>query len=1181
MSNISWILICAGLVFLMQPGFMCLESGLTRTKNSINVAVKNLSDFGISSFLFWFFGFGLMFGSSYWGWLGLDKFLFEFDPGNPWISAFFLFEAMFCSTAITIVSGAVAERLQFGAYGIIVVLVSGLIYPLFGHWVWNGVATGEAFGWLRQLGFVDFAGATVVHGVGAWVSLAALLVIGPRTGRFSLDGKAQKIHGSNLPISVLGAMLLWFGWFGFNGGSTLAFDERVAGIILNTVMSGVAGMLTMMTISRWRTGTTPPESLINGSIAGLVAITASSHVVSTAAAVLIGGIGSVVATFVIQLLEHHRVDDAVDAIAVHGGSGAWGVLAVALFGKSELIGTGLSPVSQLFVQLLGLGVCFAWAFGIAYLLLRGINRLWPLRVSVEDEEIGLNYAEHRAKTDAYELLKVMDKQSLTKDFSLRVPVDRFTEMGHIATRYNQVMASLEGHARQLEDLNSQLEAKVQARTAELAEANEELKQLDQLKDQFLANTSHELRTPLNGIIGIAESLIDGITGALPQSTRANLGLIVVSGRRLSNLINDILDFSTLQHRQIKLNLRPVALRTLTDTVLALSQGLVLHKKVQLVNEIPADLPRVRADENRLQQILQNLLGNAIKFTQSGKVAIAATESLEPPEFVNDSEKKMVITVSDTGIGIPEDKLDRIFGSFEQADGSVARQYGGTGLGLAISQQLIEAHGGRIWVESKVGEGSQFRFTLPVATAEDIAVSEQFTPPAPLYLPALEDLVETAPDESEPLNPETVAQSEELNRRFKILIVDDEPVNLQVLHNHLSLEDYAIAQANNGQEVFQIINQGFRPDLILLDLMMPKMTGYEVTRKLRQQFSANELPILMLTAKNQVTDIIEGLETGANDYMAKPVAKNELLARIRTHLRLSNLSIAYSRFVPYEFLELLGKDSIIDVEVGDQTQQDISVLFADIRNFTALSEQMAPAENFKFINAYLARMEPAIVENGGFIDKYIGDAIMALFPRGADSAVRAAIAMQQNLQAFNRDRIAVGKASIRIGIGINSGLTMLGTVGGPSRMDGTAISDTVNLAARLESLTKRYSLPLLISQETWIRLRDRDNYCLRLIERVQVKGKTESVVVYEVFDADPEPMRSRKQDLKTEFENAVVHFRAEQYGPALQGFDTCAKALPQDTVATYFRNLCRQRLKELVVSEEWKKQAQSNTKPNVD
>ena len=1158
MSDVSWMLICAGLVFLMQPGFMCLESGFTRTKNSINVAVKNLADFGISTFLFWGFSFGLMFGSSLGGWLGLDSFLLVVDQDAN-LAAFFLFQAMFCSTATTIVSGAVAERLHFSGYGLIALIVSGIVYPLFGHWAWNGIASGEAIGWLRQAGFVDFAGATVVHSVGAWVALAALVIIGPRTGRFTDTGQAQKIHGSNLPMSVLGAMLLWFGWLGFNGGSTLAFDDQIASIMVNTVMAGVSGMIVMTVMTWWRTGIAQPESLINGSIAGLVSITASCHVVNTPAAVMIGAIGGFITNTMIRLLERHRIDDAVDAIAVHGGSGAWGTLAVALFGHPNLLGTGLSPVSQLLVQLLGIGVCFVWAFGVAYLLLRILDRWSPLRVSAEAEDIGLNYAEHKAKTDAYELLRIMDEHSRTKDLSLRVPVDPFTEVGHIATRYNQVMGALEDYATQLKTFNTQLEATVQSRTAELAEANAELKELDRLKDEFLANTSHELRTPLNGIIGIAESLIDGVTGALPPSTQMNLSLIANSGRRLSSLINDILDFSTLRDCRLTLQRKPIQLRSLVDVVLALSEGLIRHKQLQAVNEIPAELPPVQADENRLQQILYNLVGNAIKFTQIGTIAVSAVLAQD------ELEKKIIITVADTGVGIPNEKLKRIFKSFEQTDGSVARQHRGTGLGLTVTKQLIELHGGHIWVDSEVGVGSQFHFTLPLATATDLDAVDISVSPSPLQLPAVEDLVAAWSSPDEMLNLGKVTEKDEPDPRFKILIVDDEPVNLQVLQNHLSLENYAIVQAISGEDVFRVLDEGLRPDLILLDVMMPNMTGYEVTRKLRERFSASELPILMLTAKNQVNDLIEGLETGANDYLSKPIAKNELLARIKTHLQLANLNKAYSRFVPHEFLQLLGKDSIVDVNLGDQTQQEMSVLFADIRDFTTLSEQMTPAENFKFINAYLSRMEPAVLENGGFIDKYIGDGIMALFPGDADQALQAAIAMLRNLNRYNRDRAHKGYKPVYNGIGINSGSMMLGTVGGQFHMNGTVISDTVNLAARIETLTKHYQVPLLISCETLLRLQQPDAYTYRLIDRVQVRGKSKLVSIFEVFDVDSDELYDAKRQLKPVFEKAVAQFISGEHGDALEGFEACVQAIPHDVVAVSHRDRCRQAIRKRVKS----------------
>ena len=440
-NDLLWVLLCSGLVFLMQAGFMCLESGLTRAKNSINVAVKNIADFGVSVALFWAFGYGIMFGISQAGWFGTNGFLPSTD-NEPFAIAFFIYQAMFCGTASTIISGAVAERLKFSGYLAIVILVSGIIYPLFGHWAWNDN------GWLAQLGFVDFAGSTTVHGVGALVSLATLITIGPRQGRFERTGKVNKIQGTNLPFAVLGALLLWIGWLGFNGGGTFAFSDRVAGIILNTILAGIGGMLAAMLYSHWRYGRIEVEELINGSIAGLVAITACCNFVTTPLAVVIGATGAMVAQLVSQYLKKWRIDDAVDAVAIHGGAGIWGTLCVALFGQLELVATDLNRLSQLGVQLLGITVACIWAFGFSWLLLRLLNTFFALRVSPEAEELGLNFSEHQAKTDAYELFQVMDLQARTHDLSLRVPVESFTENGHIATRYNQLMDALEKNHRQ-------------------------------------------------------------------------------------------------------------------------------------------------------------------------------------------------------------------------------------------------------------------------------------------------------------------------------------------------------------------------------------------------------------------------------------------------------------------------------------------------------------------------------------------------------------------------------------------------------------------------------------------------------------------------------------------------------------------------------------------------------------
>lgn len=419
----------------------------------------------------------------------------------------------------------------------------------------------------------------------------------------------------------------------------------------------------------------------------------------------------------------------------------------------------------------------------------------------------------------------------------------------------------------------------------LETANIQLQHLDRLKDEFLANTSHELRTPLNGIIGIAESLIDGATGELPITTRANLAMISSSGRRLSNLVNDLLDFSKLKHKTLDLQLKPIDLRSLAEIVFTLSLPLVGNKNLKLVNNIPEDLPAVTADENRLQQVLHNLVGNAIKFTEMGTIEISAQRISGYDSLAQlPSDSQLEITIADTGIGINEDKLERIFESFEQAEGSTARQYGGTGVGLAIAKQLVELHGGQIWVESRLGEGSKFSFTLPISEEEIQNYSET--------LPLLKQFA-AADLNPQPLEHKVIASHQ---GSAKLLIVDDEPINLQVLVNMLSLQNYTVIQAKNGIDALELLNKGFKPDLILLDVMMPKMTGYEVTQKIRETWQASELPVLLLTAKNQLADLVAGFESGANDYLTKPVEKDELLARIKTHLNLLRLKTENLRLV---------------------------------------------------------------------------------------------------------------------------------------------------------------------------------------------------------------------------------------------------------------------------------------------
>lgn len=449
--NILWLLLTAALVFVMQAGFLCLEAGLTRRKNNINVAVKNLADFGVTTLLFWLLGFALMFGQSNGGLFGTTLFAYDFHQGSSYQAAFFFFQAMFCGTAVTILAGAIAERVKFWAYLLMAFVGSGLTYPIFGHWVWNLSAlngVGEPSGWLARMGFVDFAGSSVVHSVGGWISLAILLIIGARTGRFSKDGPPRKIPGADVPLATLGVLLLWFGWFGFNGGSTLALNADTSRVIVNTMLASSAGMLGTLIVGWFIRQRAEVDLLMNGVLAGAVAITANAHVVSVPSAIFIGFVGGIIMLIVDALLIRLRIDDAVGAIPVHLGAGVWGTLCVALFGELDILQQYNPNVSPLFwerlaVQVFGIVVCAIWTFGVTYILFRILNRIRPLRVSASDEQIGLNISEHGASNELLELFTVMEHQSRTGDLSQRIPVEPFTEVGQIADKYNRVMDALE------------------------------------------------------------------------------------------------------------------------------------------------------------------------------------------------------------------------------------------------------------------------------------------------------------------------------------------------------------------------------------------------------------------------------------------------------------------------------------------------------------------------------------------------------------------------------------------------------------------------------------------------------------------------------------------------------------------------------------------------------------------
>ncbi len=779
--------------------------------------------------------------------------------------------------------------------------------------------------------------------------------------------------------------------------------------------------------------------------------------------------------------------------------------------------------------------------------------------------VGLGVAFARSITDPLKSLTSAATKMSSGMLETRVNIAASNELGKLANAFNSMAGQLQVSFTKIEHQNANLQ------------------RLDKLKDEFLANTSHELRTPLNGIIGLTESLIDGATGQLPESTIYNLQIIVSSGRRLSNLINDILDFSKLRHKNIELQIKPVGIREIVDIVVTLSQPLICTKNLQLINSVTPDIPLVDADENRLQQILYNLIGNAIKFTDTGTVEISANAiSLESPQLAEKESSvtsqiqslivrsKLQITVSDTGIGIAQDKLERIFESFEQAEGSTAREYGGTGLGLAVTKQLVELHGGEIQVSSELGIGSQFTFSLPISQTQYLDRNQLPSTVRHSLVSRTNErkLINNESATPSIKNPSYINDKErQENNQVKILIVDDEPVNIQVLANNLLLENYAIAEASNGKEALALIDRGYKPDLILLDIMMPRMTGYEVCEKIREKFTAIEVPIVMLTAKNQVSDLVQGFNAGANDFLTKPFVKNELLARIKTHIRLAKINAAYGRFVPHDFLRFLGHESILDVQLGDQIQKEMTILFSDIRSFTTISEAMTPQENFNFINSYLSRVSPVIRAHQGFIDKYIGDAIMALFPESPDDAVRAAVEMQKQVIIYNQHRQLSNYAPIAIGIGLHTGTLMLGTIGEEERMESTVIADAVNLASRLEGLTKVYGSGILVTESILDRLGDREQYMCRFVDRVTVKGKKSVVSVFEIYDAETEQSIELKQETAAAFEKGLELYFEQNFTKSQKLFKKICETNPQDKLAAIY---CQRSLKNRMygVREGW-------------
>lgn len=515
--------------------------------------------------------------------------------------------------------------------------------------------------------------------------------------------------------------------------------------------------------------------------------------------------------------------------------------------------------------------------------------------------------------------------------------------------------------------------------------------LDGLKDEFLANTSHELRTPLHGIINIAQSTIERSEGRLDEKQLGNLGLITAVGRRLSYLVNDILDFSNLKNGRLQLYLRAVDVRSAVHSVLEVLSHTVGKKRVVFVTELPEELPRVLADEDRLSQILYNLLGNAVKFTNKGTITIRAEMN----------ERELKITVEDTGIGIAKEHLQDIFQLFNRGGQSDQSHYSGTGLGLNITKQLIELHGGRIQVQSEVGKGSLFIFTLPLVDASnkkpDVTTSAEL-PDMNEYLVESElvrygSLNETTAAKQTSASSPLPEQRDELStdvRQHTILVVDDDQINLQVLVELLSSPSCRVIAVDQGTEALEYVSRQERIDLVITDWVMPGMSGVELCRAIRESYSLAELPILLLTARDLPGDIEVGFEAGANDFLRKPVDAQELRVRVHTLLNIrssaqevvrSEMAFLQAQIKPhflYNALNVIISTCTVDPDRAIELLMDLSQYLRGSFDFQNRDQTIPLQKELELVEAYVS-LEQARFEERLQVEYDISEEAKALIP----------------------------------------------------------------------------------------------------------------------------------------------------------------------------------------------------------
>ena len=830
---VVWMLICAVLVLFMQAGFLLLEAGVVRSKNSINVAQKNASDFVICGVIFFLFGFQLTFGqgsSPFFGFGGIEPM-----QGNASALVVMIYQFGFCATAATIISGAVAERMKFSSYLCLAIFVAAVVYPMFAHIVWGNAILPENPAYLADKGFIDFAGSIVVHSTAAWIALAAIIVLGARKDRFDEDNKPRQINGHSSVLASMGTVILLIGWIGFNAGAVKPEAPELPQIIANTIVAAsfgaTSGMVLGYVLDR---GLFKPMATITGLLGGLVAVTAGVAVISISGAALIGMAGGVVAIIGSYIFAHKfKLDDPLDVVPIHGIAGIAGTLLLVPLGdKTQMLNN--SRIDQLFIQIEGVGLNFLWSFGLGYIFLRSLNFIWGIRVTEEEETIGLNATEHGTTLGVDKLRMAIDKtleapeiatgEHALKDF--RIDIEHGEESAEVATAFNAIL-----------DKHTNTIIKLDEMTKQANSAN-------QAKSEFLANMSHEIRTPMNGVMGMAEILSKT---KLDDKQHSFVKIITSSAASLLTVINDILDFSKIEAGKMQLDKKTFDLHSLVGDATQMLSARITDKNLEMIIRIRPDLPQMFiGDETRIRQVLVNLIGNAIKFTERGHILIDVDSTK-----TDKNDWTLKFSVKDTGMGISEDNLEKIFDKFSQADGSTRREHDGTGLGLAITSKLVTLMGGDMGVSSELGKGSTFWVELTLENDKTAAIAHQ-------------------------LSKFSIAKK-------RVLVVDDNMVNQDILEEQLTSWGCEFASCNDGYEALTFLkacdDKNVVIDAMILDYHMPKMNGSDLLSNIRQMQKYTRTPIILLTSVDYLDDGRSFSSLGFQAVLHKPALSKEIYVKL--------------------------------------------------------------------------------------------------------------------------------------------------------------------------------------------------------------------------------------------------------------------------------------------------------------